>query len=292
MRKRLFRYFIGLFFILISLAFPKAAKAEPSFKAALSANHLKPAQSVLLTLKIEWPKGEGNYGFAVPEPGLENLSLTRRGESQEFFSRNGQEWSRKTFELEFNPLGPGEATIREFSVTYVDTGTRKQSSFPVSLMRLTVEKAGSPVRRLWVFAAAGMALLAMGAALIIWLIRKKTPPASEPSVSKEAYLARRIKSMIESGGASKENFQAIAAEFRQFVTDYYKTGQPQATEDENIRILKSRDIPFEEFQKVKSILEKIREAKYLPEPSAAGDYKTLQQDILFFIESKKILTSP
>ena len=286
------RSFIGLFFIFLSFAFLKSADAEPAFKASLSASTVAPAQPVLLTLKIEWPKNEANYGFAVPEPGLENLSLSRRGESQEFFSENEQEWVRKTFEFEFIPLGPGEAAVREFAVTYVDTGTQRRGSFQVSAMRLTVQKAESSFQRFWVFAGAGIVFLGIVAGFVILFTKRKIPPVPGPPVSKEAHLARKIKFMIESGGASKETFHAIAAEFRQFVADYYKTGQPQATGDEIREILKSQNIPFEEFKKITGLLEKIQEAKYHPEHSAAGDYKYLQQEILFFIESKKILVSP
>ena len=280
-----------LFFLLFTFAFSKPLYADPKLNASLSANRILPADTTTLTLQIEWPKSEGAYGFAVPDPDLENLSLIRRGESQEFFSHGGQDWMRKSFELELQPLGPGIARVREFSITYVDPATQRQGSFQVSEMRLTVKKATPPLNPLWIFGGGGALLLMVAGGIGFMLARKKRKPPAVAPLSDGEKKALKIKSMIDSGGTSKETFHLIAAELRGFIANHYKTGNPQATEDEIIRILKSQNIPYEEFQRVTALLGKIQEAKYLPEESAARDYKYLQQEILVFIESKKTLES-
>ena len=262
--------------------------AEPKLTAALSANRITEEQTVLLTLQIEWPKSEGSYGFGVPEPGLENLSLFRRGESQEFFSRDNQDWTRKTFELELKPLGPGNAEVRAFAVTYVDPAAGRQESFQVSALPLTVQKVpGKGIPPVWLFAGGGAILLGLIALFSVLFTLKKAKPAAEIPLSEEEKTARRIRSMIEGRPLSRENFHLITAEFRQFLSEHYKTGRPQATEDEIAGLLKSKNIPHEELQKIQDLLKRIQEAKYLPEQPAAGDYHYLPREILSFIESKK-----
>lgn len=267
-----------------------AAYADPKLNASLSANRLNQNETVLLTLQVDWPKSEGSYGFGIPAPDLENLSLSRRGEAQEFFSRDGQDWVRKTFDLELKPLGPGKASVREFTVTYVEPATQRQGSFQVSTMQLTVEKMPADSLKPVLLAVCGSLFAAAFAGILTWLLRKnKKTVLSEPPLSEQEKKTNKIKAMMDSGAPSKEIFHRIAAEFRQFLSEYYKYARPQATQDELLQILKAQDVPFEEYQKVKNLLEKIQEAQYLPEQSAAGDYKSLQREILSFIESKKTL---
>src|SRR3989338_7511409 len=85
--------------------------ADPNLDVALSAKKIHLDQTVLLSIQIEWPKTEADYSFALPELPLKNLTIVRQGESEEVFTRDGGEWTRKTFEIELQAPRKGRGSI-------------------------------------------------------------------------------------------------------------------------------------------------------------------------------------
>ena len=199
------------FFLLLFLLLINPAHAAPSLNASVSSEYIQQDQTALLILQIKWPKSEGTYSFALPEPDFENLSLIRRGESQEFFNQNSEDWVQKTFELELKPLSVGEAKIRDFTITYVNPTNQSQGSLQVTAMPLKIRKAPNPSLNFsWLAIGGGIGLVILGASFgwVIAARKKKAAPILQTPLSAENAKAIKIKALIESGVLSKESFHS------------------------------------------------------------------------------------
>lgn len=285
-RKRSWIYLI--FFSCCFSALFDSACAEPSFQASVDRKKIFLNQTCALKIEFEWPKKEARYTFAIPSPDLQKMKLLRQGEAQETRVKEGAEWTRKTFMLEFQPLETGTAAIEEFQVHYVDSLSQKQGQFLVPRSSIKILR---PVNLKAFFETGGAVLFSALLAIFAFRIRssgrKKIPQDSQPPSAFDKF--QEIQKRMAPGIAGKALIYDLSKEFRNFLAQYYQLSHREATEDELIGEIQRKELPLDEKKLVTVLLSEIREAKFVPTNTAEQDFKRLIESILEFVGKRKIV---
>lgn len=279
-------------FLVLYTSFPGAHPsiyAEPSFRVDLDRQKVFLDQTCVLKIQFEWPKKEAHYVFAVPDPVLQKIQIQRRGESQETLVREGLEWTLKTFIFELQPLEAGAATIAEFQVRYVDSDSQKQGGFLVPEFSIQVLR---PRNTRWVFwtGAAAFPLAVFIAALLGIRARLKGREILEsPSPPSFFDKLQGIRERTNSGTASKEILYDLSKEFRNFLVQRYELTHPDATEDELIKEIQTKELSLDEKKLITALLSQLQEAKYVQKNIAGPDFKRLMDSVLEFVEKRRVI---
>lgn len=289
MSGRVTRGFLLLFFV-FSLR-QVSAKAEPTLEVTLSKQKITLSETALLTVQIEWPKGEANYSFVLPSLRLENLFLERQGESQENIRRNGQELIRKIFVTELRAEKPGVGKIDSFDIRYIDPVTQAGGAFSISEQKITVVKPPLNLLSLLVWTMP-LALLTAAGVFFVFIRRHSRKLEAQPPASRAEEAIQRFKSNLErtSEKTQKDLLFEWNVELRHFVIDFYELGTDARLNEEKIlEKLEGRQVPREEVNGSRQLFDRLREARFLGLEISQGDLKRLQSDLLRYLEGKRIV---
>jgi hypothetical protein len=278
--------FIPCFSLLIFFFLAPPAFSDPQLDARITQNKIRVNELTEYQVQIEWPKKEGQYSFALPEPQLENLMLVNQGESQEVFSKEDGEWTRKVFTFELKPEKKGEGRVKGFMLPYINAALGKKGTFDVSEIKVSIKNPPFP----WVKWGIGLAVLALSIAGAVFFMtrrkRKEREEIANPELSEEEKSAKRIRSVLENQ-SPKEALYQISAEFRSFLADHYQIKHGKS-ENELLIGISEANISNEEKNLIRGLIEKLAEAKYGTMISDS-DLKRLEQQILEFVEGKRVL---
>src|SRR5690349_12178950 len=133
------RRILYLFFFLFCTG-SSSGFSDPAISVSISRDIIPFSETTRLTIQAEWPRSEGSYQFALPPLIARNLILIQQGESQETFVSSGQEWTRKTFTLEFRAGEPGPGSIAGFVLPYVNPASQSTGEFSTGELRIMVQK--------------------------------------------------------------------------------------------------------------------------------------------------------
>ena len=111
------------------------------------------------------------------------------------------------------------------------------------------------------------------------------PPPSPKDLRQERILS--LKSMAE-GLPGPENISEFGRALREFLQAEYRLNLTQPTDSELIGGIKNCDIPREEIARLERMLQKLTEAKYVGGSMPAYEFKSLQQDIVQYLQGKLI----
>ena len=286
-------------FFLLSMIPAFSLKAAPEFEASLSNSHIHDGESTLYTIKAKWPRSE-SYAFLPPNPKTENLSLLRKGESQEVLVENGKEWVLKTFEIEFKAEKPGQAKILAFDLNYLSRSAKQEEVSPENPAQ-TLGKFASPEQSISVQAnqsfspklliTASISTVGIGLVLFLILGRKKSSTAVEASpkfVTPQEETLKNIQNISENQGlASKEFLQAVSLQFRDFLIKHFDLSLAPYSESDLIRQLNESEKLIEKTPV--RILERINESKYAHEAPNREQALSLTREIIRYIEGTKII---
>ncbi len=270
---------------------PEQAAAEPHLEASLSRQEIRLDETLTLTVQVEWSKEEANYVFAFPELELHNLAIERRGESEESVIRSGIQQTKKTFSIELKPLQPGEGRISEFQISYIDPSVQKGGKFSVAEQKIDVRKPPFrfPVR------AAALAVVIPTALLLIRSRLRFQKQAKErdshPGPTPQEQSLEKLNELIAhpSSRSGKERLYEWSAGLRQFVADFYGMGPGRMTESEILEQLKTKGIVRPEIEELHKLFDLLREAKFTGVEFSEGDLKHLQNELLRYIEGKRVV---
>jgi hypothetical protein len=272
-------------FIVFSVFPAMPGFAEPTIKARLSQDKATPSEIVFFYIEAEWPRGEAQYQFAIPDFQLENLAILDQGQSQETYPGQGGEWTRKVFSFQLKANKAGTAKIQAFNLPYIDPSLQKGGTHKIEALTLRVDKSGVPK---WIWLMTCVILFAPPA-VILWLLnRKKTQPMKQPPVSPAKESAERFRELLEQQVAYNDTvLPELNQHLRSFLIQTYRIPESYATESEIARSLESAALPKEELTVLKNILTELEEIKYLGKPTEA-EYSRLRNDLLRFIHSKQV----
>ncbi len=287
---------VFLFFLGFAVFLP-AGFSDPSLEVVLTPSEISLDEKASLKLEISWPKTEGAYSFGIPDPELELLSLTNQSEAQESFVKNGEEWTRKTFILELTPTQPGQGTLRGFSITYLNPSLGSApGAFHVSPLSLKIKPSSAKSRLKSMMLLAGLGLAFVIAATLgasIYLLRNQHPlskdKAAPASLTPEEAAIGELKKALDSLSNSSNAAYDLSRYFKSFLSRFYHIPAEKNSEAEILAAVSSRDLPKEEFVKIQSILERLKEAKFMGGSLDPLDVQSLKSDISNFVESKRVI---
>lgn len=298
MRAALLKKFL-FYLILLSAFFIISfdAAALPRSEVQISSSRISLDETTTLNIRMEWPKSEGAYSFALPEPILKNLTLVRQGESQGTFVEKEAEWTQKTFTLEFKGVKPGEALIRSFVLPYVNSEGQTSGNFTVGEQTVLVNAIPFYKRINFMAIAALLMLLGFASAAAFFSLKIKGRQAKSATApappSAEQIAAEKMKAVIEksAGRPRKEMLYELGLEFRKFIAESYHIQSAASTEAEWMDLLEKASLPRGEFERLKHLLQGISEGKFMADAMSEADFKQLQRELLSFIEGKRIVSS-
>jgi hypothetical protein len=246
---------------------------------------------VTLTIQVEWPKEEADYVFAFPQLNLHNLAIERQGESEESVIHSGVHQTKKTFSIELKPLQPGEGHIPEFNISYIDPSVQKGGSFTVSEQKIAILKPPFqfPVRATAVAVAIPITLLLIWSRLRVQKQAKERESHAAPTPQEQAL--EKLKELIArpSNKSDKERLYEWSGELRQFVADFYGVGSNRLTESEILDKLKIKEVNRPEIEDLHKLFDRLHEARFTGAEMPDAELKRLQNDLLQYIEGKRVL---
>lgn len=275
--------FVVLFFIVTSRAW-----STPSFEVSLSQNEIRADQTAELKIQASWPTQEGAYSFGIPTPSLENLQLTNQAQSQETFSQNGQDWTRKTFTLELTPEKPGSGIIESFSITYINPSALDPAPGQFDIQTQSVKVIKLPYRMpSWLkLLLGGAVLLAIGGGGFALLRRRHQcagMPNDCPKITFEEYCL---------GEAQKAgSIHDLSHVLRSYLGRVYPELEKKS-ELEIISALPSSKVSSYEAKDLQRILNELAEAKFTGQSSGDHIFRNLQKTVMTYIESKRVVGAP
>ena len=280
----MFRHLCFLF-LLVMPPHPPLLLAKPDLKVSLPSDPINLRQNTELKIQLDWPSGEGRYQFAFPSIGLENLTLERQGESEEIFPRDHASWVRKTFTLELKPQRKGKGQIHGFDLPYENPATGDSGKFSVSplVIQITSPPLGAGI---WLGAGAiGFFIVLAFLTYRKWTRHEATSPRPVRAGAFSPLRKERPETALVN---PDEILLAATREFRKFLAEYYRLDAERATEDDLIRLLESQNLPHEELLKLKSLLGRLCELKFVGKASQENPAR-LHSEILQFVESKRVV---
>ncbi|MBI3306233.1 MAG: hypothetical protein HYZ84_00300 [Candidatus Omnitrophica bacterium] len=277
--------------IFFSVYFSANAHAAPQFNTKLSQTSAKPGEGVTLSIRISWAQSEANYSVALPNFELENLTLSGQGESQESFIQGEEPWIRKTYKIELAPIKPGPASIQAFKVSLIDTQSQKAASFDVPQLKIQIKKTGF-LSLAWPAIALGVVLI-----LIIFLISriffKKSGKtlSQENSEAPDDKIAHAIHAAINDIAiySSPEKANHLINLCSRFIIQRHHLDRPNLSDSEILKALSAQNISTEELSRLKNLFVRFEEIRFSGTSLPSSEYKQLQNDILNYVEGKKIL---
>lgn len=285
------RGFILVWIVAGVLLKPTLALAEPHLEVSLSRQAVTLKETSILTIQITWPKDEARYVFALPELVLRNLAVERLGESEESIIRSGIQQTKKTFLIELKPLQPGEGHIPEFNIPYIDPSVQKGGSFTISEQKIAILKPPFqfPVQACLAAIAIPLTLFLIWSRLRVQKQAKGREFQTGPTPQEEAL--EKLKELIArpSSKSDKERLYEWSRGLRQFVADFYGIGSDRLTESEILEKLKTKEIDRHEIEDLYKLFDRLHEAKFIGAEMPDADLKHLQNDLLQYIEGKRVL---
>ena len=273
------------------------ANAAPQLDVNLSKRNITAKEHTVLTLRARWPQDEASYSFALPDLELQNLEVVRNGQTQETSKEGAQEWTVKTFTVELKPKTPGSAYIKGFTLPYIDPQLQKGGEFAVSAQELRIRRLPFWESPSWI---AFISIFFVATATMAWGIpkyrglrsSKRPPPLSAPFALEER-LAAEIRSQGQTP-AGQNHTQTIllklSTSLRQYIASRYPIGSGNIGENELLRLLlKQEGLSREETEVLKSLLTQLHEAKFSGSALSQQGILRLQNDILSYLDGKKII---
>ncbi len=278
--------FASLVFVSL-LLFSAPVFAAPRIQARLSQNQISASETAVFSLQAEWPRQEAQYQFAFPELPLENLTLVNQGQSQEIYPGEGGEWNRKIFTFELKPVKTGPASVKSFTLSYVDPQQEKNGNFEVQAQPITVFKPGlsNGIMR---WSMVGAAILAVFVLAVTTLMgRAKKSRIEIQPLSPARIAADEFKKLLEQQDVSNDSIPQLNRYLRIFLTEMYKIPAAASTETEISRNLETAGVPKEDRGVIQNILTELEEIKYVGNATEA-EFLRLKNDLLRFIHSKQL----
>lgn len=260
------------FLFLALFLFPAGNRtwAAPEIEVKLEPSHgLKAGQTAQLEIQVSWRTSEALYFFTLPQIPLENLSLEEMGESNETFQRDGEEWKRKVFRLHLKPEKPGKAQIRAFRLNYIDPTNQKGGFLDIPVRELKVRQ---DLSRFYPAAAAiaGMALFTGILAGWTWVRRRKP---SIPTQPEEIGLEEHYLSLLHSP-------QMSLSEAGRLLRAYLSEKSAGGSEGK---------LSLKESKILEKIVGQLEELRFASRSSPAEEEKRLLEEIVRFIEEKRVI---
>ncbi len=257
---------IGFFFFLSPLW------AEPQIQVRLEPSRtLKVGESCHFTLQISWKNSEANYSFTSPDLILEKLAIEERGEANEVFQKNGEEWKKKTFLTDLKALKAGNGKIHPFTLTYVDPVTQGGGHFDIAGKEIKISPDRSGLYRGILF---GIGLLSLGTFLAKWFLsrRKKFAEtgAGPPVQSLEEQFLSNLSRLKES--RESDYLPEAGKIFRNYLD--------QKSQGEGV-------LSTDEMKTLKIIFDRLDEWRYADMEKSRENERYLCDEMIRFIENKK-----
>lgn len=288
--------FAGILFVVILAWAQKQVLAEPQAESELTRRNIDLQETTELIISISWPKEEADYRFTLPRLSLHNLEIKRRGESQETFrDGNGKGIRiRKTFSIELKPLEKGPARIDPLTIRYVDSakGFTGEIQIPEYGIRVKAER-GVLTGLLTIMLMAGIA------GVVFFYYRRRREGRSRQAVdpqereSLENKKVNRIKDIAASyeKGESVDVLGLMGQELKDFLKRRYQI-EKILDEETFLNELNSRDIGLQEQRHLKRLFGILREARYSGREVSADEIRELKEDMIRYIEGKRIVGNP
>lgn len=260
-------------------------RAEPQLTSKVSSQTIDVDDRLILKLEVQWPKEEGEYSFMPPDVPSKNLLFKLRGESEETFSLGGRIWSKKTFNYEFAPSGPGQAFLGPSGLPFVKSSTGEQGNLEIPEIQVKVKKQIDwKIALAAAFLAGGMCAL-LGTHL---LKRKRTGQTEAPVIPPEQRAAEAIR-QLPLISSDQESLSKGGVVFHAYLQQKFNLASPAFELGDLDFQMEKAGMDSGEQKKVRRIVEKFREARYSGTALSASEVRDLLHESAAWIERRKIV---
>ena len=261
------------FFLLFQVT---SVEAKPELKVDHTSHCTVEEGGCKITLEASWPKGESDYLFSQPDLQLENLTIEDIGHSNENFQSRGQEWQRKTFSIELNPLKVGRGTIQTFKVVYVDPAKGEEGDFEVPRLQIEIRnKKSLGLSKIAALLTGVFSVSFVGFFSKKWRTQSKklcnTKSLSTPASPEDRCLLtmKELERDLLSESKSRETFSKLNQVFRAYLS----------TNKENRTL--------EELKTVQKIFDRLNEFRFAEVSPKTEEKRFFYLEMIRFLEGKK-----
>lgn len=284
-----------LFFLFLTLLWNVGTGwAEPEVQVALNPSRNVTSGSVCrFSVEIAWNTKEADYRFSEPRLNLDNFTLEEAGESSEAFEKKGEPWKKKEFHFKLKALRPGKGRIQSFTLHYLDPVRQTGGEFPVESLEIRIVPDRTKFYRGLLIAGGVLALLLISGA-VLWKIRSKTSRAQLEPEKTQSLEDRYLESLHprvrdhESGELSRDLVLELEKKFRCYLSEKSSLQGSALTHRELLSRLEGK-FTAGELKTLRRIFGKLEEFHYAVAPSSVGESRQLVNEMIRFIEGKRII---
>ena len=284
-----------LFFLFLTLFWNVGTGwAEPEVQVALNPSRNVNSGSVCrFSVEIAWNTKEADYRFSEPRLNLDNFTLEEAGESSEAFEKGGEPWKKKEFHFKLKALRPGKGRIQSFTLHYLDPVRQTGGEFPVESLEIRIVPDRTKIYR-GLFIAGGVLALLLVSGVVLWKFRSKTSGAQLETEKTQSLEDRYLESFHQrvkdhaSSPLSHDLVLELEKEFRRYLSEKSSLEDPALTYREFLSRLEGK-FTAEELKTLRRIFGKLEEFHYATVPSFVGESRQLADEMIRFIEGKRII---
>ena len=272
--------------------FPHTLRGEPEIGVQLEPHgSIKVGRVCHLSVDVSWKKEEGDFLFQNPQLLLDRFTVEESGESNEAFQKNGEAWKRKKFLFSLKAFQPGQGKIRPFQLNYLDPATQQGGSFEIQGWDIKIVPDRSQFYRgvglaLGVFLSSGL--------LGKWLVDRRFAQKRRKEENREISLEKRYLiglSAYESQDLTREQVLETGKLFSGYLHDKYQLSILPGTRQQILGQMKDKVLPSE-LKNLEKIFDTMEQFRYTPNQGSTEEWRDLYQEIVSYVESKKIISLP
>jgi hypothetical protein len=266
-------------------------------EAAVDKNVCRENEDILLRIILRWKERFVDLHYRLPKPPLENLVLVESRQSAETRLEAGRRVYERILTYRLRPVKAGQAAVGSFFLEYRLPDSLEMERARIPAQAILVRRVWLSPRMIRAIGMAAVVFLAVAAFALLWkaAAARRKPAALEETTTlsrleDDSILAlSRIEGLRESERV-RDFMSQCGDVFRQYLQNKFGLAAARVGSLELLEMFeRRRDIPAEERNKVKAILESLTESQFAGIEPTAAEAQRISSEIHDFILRKKVV---